>query len=368
MTRRNHSALSGGASESRVLQAVGDVLDRLVQGRRQRAVFYWSQRNGLFFALIALVLYFALASDRFLTSSNITVILLQVAVIGIISVPGAMLILTGYVDLAVGSLMVLAAVIFGELMAGGASLALSVIAAMGIVTVWGLATGYLTSYLRLSPIIVTLGGLAGARGVAEVLSDGKTNFGFGDTFAQLGNAEFLSVPFPVWLLAATFLAGAYIWFLTPTGRHMTAIGADRGAANSVGIDVKRTPMILYACSGAAAALGGLILTSQLDGASLAIGRGLELDVITAVLLGGVSFAGGRGSLLGVLFGVLFIGVLQNGLVLVNVSPFFSNVAVGIALVLAAGLDVLYQRLERIPVVDPEDDRTFRKTATAKADR
>jgi ribose/xylose/arabinose/galactoside ABC-type transport system permease subunit len=330
-------------------------------GRRRsgarRAAFNWTQRNGLFFALLALVVYFASASDRFLTGSNIKVILLQVAVIGIISVPGAMLILTGHVDLAVGSVMVLAGVVFGQLMSSGSALGVALLAALGTATVWGIVSGWLISYLGLSAIIVTLGGLAGARGVAEVLSDGKTTFGFGETFAKLGNSEPLTIPLPVWILAAAFLVGGYLWFVTPLGRHMASIGADRMAATSLGVSVRRIPLVLYACSGLAAGLGGLILTSQLDGASLAIGQAVELDVITAILLGGVSFAGGRGSLVGVLFGVLFIGVLQNGLILVNVSPFFSNVAVGLALVFAAGLDVLYQRLERIPVLDPEDDRT-----------
>jgi ribose transport system permease protein len=323
----------------------------------RRAVFNWTQRNGLFFALLALVLYFVTASDRFLTGANIKVILLQVAIIGILSVPGAMLILTGHVDLSIGSVMVLAAVVFGELMSSGSALLVAVLAALATATVWGLVSGWLISYLGLSAIIVTLGGLAGARGVAEVLSDGKTTFGFGETFAKLGNSAPLDIPLPVWIFAAAFLAGGYLWFATPLGRHMAAIGADRIAATSLGVSVRRIPLVLYGCSGLAAGAGGLILTSQLDGASLAIGQSVELDVVTAILLGGVSFAGGRGSLVGVLYGVLFIGVLQNGLILVNVSPFYSNVAVGLALVFAAGLDVLYQRLERVAVLDPEDDRT-----------
>jgi ribose transport system permease protein len=135
---------------------------------------------------------------------------------------------------------------------------------------------------------------------------------------------------------------------------MTAIGGAREAAKALGIKWRAIAFWLYVASGAAAALGGLIVTSQLDGASVSIGIGMELDVLTAILLGGVAFTGGRGSLFGVLFGVLFIGTLSNGLIQINVSPYFQKVAVGMALVFAAGLDILYQRLERIRV--PEEPR------------
>ena len=134
---------------------------------------------------------------------------------------------------------------------------------------------------------------------------------------------------------------------------MTAVGSDSASAASLGVRVRRIPFVLYVVSGLAAGVGGLIVTSQLDGSSLSIGRGVELEVLTAILLGGVSFTGGRGTLYGVAFGLLFIGVLSNGLILVNVSPFWKEVAIGAALFVAAGIDVVYQRLERIPVQEAE---------------
>ena len=180
--------------------------------------------------------------------------------------------------------------------------------------------GVLISYLDFSPIIVTLGGFAGARGVAEAITHDTTQFGFGSKFAWLGNGEVVGIPVPAVIFLATFLVGAYVWYEMPVGRHMTAIGADKAAARSLGVGVRRIPLVLYAMSGLAAAAGGLIITSELDGASLSIGVGLELEVLTAILLGGVAFSGGRGSLWGVLFGVLFVGVLDNGLILLNVGP------------------------------------------------
>ena len=322
-----------------------------VTAQRLRGIVGWAQRNGLFFALILIVAFFATRSDRYLTVANLHVVLLQVAVVGIIAVPGAMLLMAGYVDLAVGSIAVLASVVFGELAAVGSNIVLAAAVALLVGLGWGLATGYLVAYLGFSPVVVTLGGLAGARGVAEILSKGFTKYGFGTGFAELGNGEFLGIDTPVWLFSAVFLLGSYAWYQSPLGRHVTAVGSDRVAAHSLGVATKRIPFLLYGASGLAAALGGLIVTSQLDASSLSIGINLELSVLSAILLGGVSFMGGRGSLFGVLLGVLFIGALDNGLVQMNVGPYFQRAAVGLALVLAAALDVLYQRLDRIPVPD-----------------
>jgi ribose transport system permease protein len=322
-----------------------------VSGQRLRAIVGWAQRNGLFFALLIIVVYFATQSSRYLTLNNLHVVLLQVAVVGIIAVPGAMLIMAGYVDLAIGSIAVLASIVFGELMTLGWNVGAAFVVALASGLGWGLATGYLVAYLGFSPVVVTLGGLAGARGVAEILSKGFTKYGFGDVFAQLGNGEFLGIDTPVWLFLLVFLGVSYAWYHTPLGRHTIAIGAERAAAHSLGVATRRIPFLLYGFSGLAAALGGLIVTSQLDASSLSIGVNLELSVLSAILLGGVSFTGGRGSLFGVLLGVLFIGALDNGLVQMNVGPYFQRAAVGLALVLAAALDVLYQRLDRIPVAE-----------------
>jgi ribose/xylose/arabinose/galactoside ABC-type transport system permease subunit len=293
---------------------------------------------------------FTSASGNFLTHRNLTVILLQVSIVGLAAIPQAMLVLSAYVDLSVGSVAVLAVAVFGEMSkVDHHSLAASIAIAMGAGAGWGLMNGVLISYLEFSPIIVTLGGFVGARGVADTI----TQFGFGGNFAYLGNGTILSIPVPAVIFLGLFLVGAYIWYEMPVGRHLTAIGADKTSARALGVSVKRLPCVLYVFSGLAAAAGGLILTSELDGASPSIGVGLELQVLTAVLLGGVAFAGGRGSLWGVLYGILFIGVLNNGLILLNIGPYVVNLAVGVVLVAAAGADAFYQRLERVPVVTPE---------------
>ncbi len=313
------------------------------------------QSGGLLVALVLLSVFFGFQSARFWTSSNLKVILLQVAVVGIVAVPGAMLVLCGYVDLSVGSVGVLAVAVFGQLVkVDHASVLVGVLGGLGVGTAWGLMNGFLISYLDFSPIVVTLGGYAGARGLAEALTHDVTQFGFGNSFDNLGNGTVLGVPLPGVIFIVVFLVGAYVWYVMPTGRHMTAVGANKVAARDLGVSVRRIPFLLYVLSGLAAALGGLIMTAELDSASLSIGVGLELQVLTAILLGGVAFSGGRGSLWGVLFGVLFVGVLYNGLVLVNVGPYYADLVVGIVLILAAGSDAFYRRLERLPVRVAED--------------
>jgi ribose transport system permease protein len=326
-----------------------------------------AQGGGLFVALLSLGTYFSLANGRFLTQSNLLVILLQVSILGMVAVPGAMLLLSGKLDLSVGSVAGLSAACFGQFnKIIGLPIGLSIAGALAVGGLWGLMNGVLVSYFKFSPVIVTLGGYAGAAGVAQTITSDATRYGFGSAFAVLGNGLIVGIPVPVVIFAGVFLVGAYCWCQTPIGRHLTGIGANNDAAQAVGVATRRLPCIIYVLSGIAAASGGLILTSQLDGASVQIGTGLELQVLTAILLGGVAFNGGRGSLWGTLAGILFIGVLDDGLILVNVGPYVADLAVGAALVAAAGFDVLYQRLERLPM-DILETAGPKTTALAGAD-
>ena len=328
----------------------GALASRVLSPERLRSAVAFAQSGGLLVAILLMAAIFTLVNERFLSSANLIVILVAVSIVGIVAIPGTMLLISGYVDFAVGSVAVLAGIVFGELVANvGLDVLSAGLIAVGIGIAWGLFAGFLVCRLGLSAIVVTLGGFAGLRGLAEFISEGQTEFGFGEGFRRIGNAEVVGVPAPVWMLVALFAVGFYVWYMTPFGRHIMALGSDPVAAHSLGIKTQFLPLLLYVASGGLAAFGGLILVSQLDASSLSIGQGLEIQVLTAILLGGVAFSGGRGSLVGVLLGVLFIGILTNGLVVANVSPYVTNVAVGAALILAAGLDVLYQRLDRLAV-------------------
>jgi len=318
-------------------------------------------------ALIGMGIYFTVTSDAFLTRSNLTVVLLQISILGMVAVPGAMLLVSGALDLSVGSVAGLGAACFGEFnKIFGLPLGWSIVLALAVGATWGLGNGILVSYFRCSPVIVTLAGYAGAAGVAQFITSDATRYSFGPAFAVLGTGVEFGLPVPVIIFAVVFIVGAYVWYRTPVGRHLIGIGANREAAKAVGVPVSRLPCIIYVLSGTAAAAGGLILTSQLDAASVLIGQGLELQVLTAILLGGVAFNGGRGSLWGTLAGILFIGVLNDGLVLINVGPYVASMCVGLALLVAAVLDVIYQHLESLPARAPvaivDDEEKNRQSA------
>ena len=349
---QGHSWLDGGAPR---LRNSRNSLQRLAS----------AQGGGLFVALVLLSLYFSVATGSFFTRSNILVVLEQISVLGIVAVPGAMLLVSGNLDLSVGSVGGLAAACFGEFdKIFGWPVWLAALGALAVGAAWGTMNGVLISYLGFSPVIVTLGGFAGAAGLAQTITSDSTRSGFGSAFDYLGDGTLIGIPVIVLIFFAVFLIGAFVWYETSTGRHLIAIGANKSAATALGVASKRLPCVIYILSGTAAALGGLIVTAQLDGASVQIGVGLELQVLTAILLGGVAFNGGRGSLWGTLAGILFIGVLDDGLILINVGPYVADLAVGAALVVAAALDVLYQRLERVPVAETAEAEALETDKTA----
>ncbi len=334
---------------------------RLKDPRRSLHRLASAQGGGLFVALVLLSLYFSISTGSFFTRSNILVVLEQVSVLGMVAVPGAMLLVSGNLDLSVGSVAGLSAAVFGEFdKVFGWPMWLAALGALAVGAAWGAMNGVLISYLGFSPVIVTLGGFAGAAGLAQTITSDVTRSGFGATFDFLGDGTLAGIPVQVIIFFAVFLFGAYIWYETRAGRHLIAIGANKDAARALGVASRRLPCVIYILSGTAAALGGLIVTAQLDGASVQIGVGLELQVLTAILLGGVAFNGGRGSLWGTLAGILFIGVLDDGLILINVGPYVADLAVGGALVIAAALDVLYQRLEKMPVPETTEAEALEK--------
>ena len=179
------------------------------------------------------------------------------SIVGIVAIPGAMLVLCGYVDLSVGSVAVLAVAVFGHVnKVDHHSIGLAIVATMAAGAAWGLMNGFLVSYLEFSPIVVTLGGYAGARGLAEAITHDQTQFGFGSRFGELGNGTWFGLPVPGVLFLILFLIGAYIWYVMPAGRHMTSVGAERKAARSLGVAVRRIPFLLYIFSGLMAAFSG----------------------------------------------------------------------------------------------------------------
>ena len=293
-------------------------------------------------AVVLLGLFFYIKAPVFLTPRNLLSITVQVASLMTIAVPFAILLMAGKVDLSVGSLLGLCGVVAGLSfpvlgVAGAVVFTLLVGLAAGIVN------GFLVSWLSMSPIIVTLGGLTLMRGLAQYLSPNPL-FGFPESFSYIGYGVLFGVPYLTWIMLAVLVAGFAFMRLSPFGRHAVAIGVNERAAYLVGIRVKLTVMLLYAAVGVAAALAGLMTVARINSApSGTLGVGMELSVLTAVLLGGVPFTGGRGSLPRVALGVLLLGMLSNGLILMNVPTEASLMLTGLVLIVAAALDVLRSR-------------------------
>jgi ribose transport system permease protein len=297
---------------------------------------------ALVVVLLVLGIFFSITSPYFLNYDNFVNIVTAAAVTGIIAAPATMLLIAGQFDLSVGS----AAAFCGAVLASLAlhndmafAVPVAILAGIGI----GILNGFLVTVIGINALITTLGTLAVFRGLTQVLTDGQT-LGV-EHFSGLGTARPLfNIPLPVYIFAGVALA---FWFLsryTVFGRSMYAIGANPAAARLNGIRSKRIIFVGFVLSGVCVAIGGLILASQLGAASPQAANGLELSVVTAVILGGASLAGGRGAISGTMLGLLIIGTLNNGLVLLNVSSFWQTVAQGSLLIFAVAFDQLRIRL------------------------
>jgi len=305
--------------------------------RRGRSV---PELAALVGVLGGLVGYFSITSPFFFSTSNILNILTAIAVTGILAVPGTMLLIAGQVDLSVGAGTALCGVIVA-LMAPDVGIGLAVVLALLAGVTIGLINGTLITVIGVNSLIVTLGGLAAFRGAAYLFADGQTVLLIG--FGYLGTGRPLGIPMPVILLTVVAVLVFLVLKYTVFGRHVYAIGSNPVAARLVGIPSRLVVFATFAASGVAMALAGLILTSQLSAATPNAALGLELTVVTAIVLGGASLNGGRGSVVGTIIGLMILGVLNNGLTLLNVSPYWQQVASGVLLVVAVSFDRLRER-------------------------
>jgi ribose transport system permease protein len=297
---------------------------------------------ALVVVLLALGIFFSITSPYFLNYDNFVNIVTAAAVTGIIAAPATMLLIAGQFDLSVGSASAFCGAVLASLALHNDmafAIPVAILAGIGI----GIVNGFLVTVIGVNALITTLGTLAVFRGLTQVLTAGQTLAVA--NFSGLGTSRPLfNIPLPVYIFAAVALA---FWFLsryTVFGRSMYAIGANPAAARLNGIRSKRVIFAGFVLSGLCVAIGGLILASQLGAASPQAANGLELSVVTAVILGGASLAGGRGAISGTMLGLLIIGTLNNGLVLLNVSSFWQTVAQGSLLIFAVAFDQLRIRL------------------------
>jgi len=306
------------------------------------------------FALVAMVVAMSFLSHNFLMVDNLRNILLQISVNLCLSIGMTLVILTGGIDLSVGATLGLAGAVAAGLLKNGLTLKWfgcqlqftpfgAIVAGILVGAALGAFNGVAITRFKLPPFVATLGMLSIGRGLTMLWTNGFPITDLGPTFGFIGAGFWLGIPMAVWIGMALVLLFHVISRQTLLGRYIYAVGGSERASTYAGLNVDRIKIWVYLLGGALAGVGGLILTARLDAADPKAGLGYELDSIAAVVIGGTSLSGGRGSILGTVLGCLIIGVLNNGLVLLEVSPFWQQVIKGFVILIAVAVDKLGPR-------------------------
>jgi erythritol transport system permease protein len=320
-------------------------------------------RGRAFIVLIVVLVTFAFIAPNFLDAANIEIMAKHVALNAILGIGMTFVILTGGIDLSVGSLVGLSAMMAGLLINNGIHLPmfgviaypstwLVLVIVLVIGTLMGSISGWIITRFNVAPFIATLGMLYVARGMALLLNNGYTFANlvgrpeYNNTgFPQLGAGEMINVNWSIWIMVVYAVVAAFVASRTPFGRRVYAIGGNERAAELSGVKVKRVKTIVYMISGFCAATVGLIISSQLVAAHPATGESFELNAIAAVVLGGTSLSGGRGGIGGTIIGAFVIGILGDGLIMIGVSSFWQQVIKGVVIVLAVIIDQVQARMQ-----------------------
>ena len=320
-------------------------------------------RLRTFIALFAVLAFFSFAAPNFLSGANLVLMSKHVALNAFLAIGMTFVIITGGIDLSVGSIVGLCGMVAGGLILHGVDLQFGytvffsvpeiIVITLVLGVVIGLLNGLLVTRLNVAPFIATLGTLYVARGAALLLSDGSTfpnlegNPALGTTgYAFLGAGYVLHLPVSIWLLAALALVAGYLARSTPLGRQIFAVGGNERAAGLSGIRVNRVKLFVYMFSGFCAAIVGLIISSELMAAHPATGETFELNAIAAAVLGGTSMSGGRGTVGGTVIGAFVIGILSDGLVMMGVSSFWQMVIKGVVIIAAVVVDQAQRKLQQ----------------------
>ena len=324
-----------------------------------------------FIALFLVMVYFGIMAPNFLSMASMVILVKHVAIYAIVAIGMTFVIITGGIDLSVGSVVGLTGMVAGGLIYSGLHipffnvtiyfhLPMVILITLAVGTLCGALIGFLVARFKVAPFIATLGFFYIARGAAMLLSGGKTfpnlvgSEALGNTgFPWLGSGTLLGIPVSIYILIVLGIAATYLAKRTPLGRHIYAVGGNERAALLSGVRVNRVKIFVYMFSGFCAAIAGLIIASQLVAAHPASGDLFELTAIAAAVLGGTSLAGGRGTIGGTIIGAFVIGVLGDGMVMMGVSTFWQMVIKGIVIVAAVIVDQFQRDLQKKTVL--QDD-------------
>ncbi|GAK54005.1 monosaccharide-transporting ATPase [Candidatus Moduliflexus flocculans] len=301
-------------------------------------------KYALYFALIAMIIILSFASDTFLKPSNIINVLRQISIQAIIAVGMTMVIILGQMDLSVGAIVAFASVVNALLvMKAGIPVVLAILITLFLSSLWGLLNGLVTAKFKLHAFLVTLATLTLIRGITYTLTGGYPIGGLPKSFYEFGSGHLFKIPYPVLYMVVIYAIGMFVLRNTPFGRSIYSVGGNAEAARLSGINIFRTKVAVFVISSFLAAIGGIILSSRLRAGSPEVGLGWELDIVAAVIIGGTNIFGGEGKLTGTLIGMLFVGILTNGMILLDVTPYMQQVVRGIVILAAVILNSLQEK-------------------------
>jgi ribose/xylose/arabinose/galactoside ABC-type transport system permease subunit len=298
---------------------------------------------ALYGVLVCLLGFFGFTTPYFFTTLNFTNILLQVSVLGMLAVGQTFVIVSAGIDLSVGSVVALTGCVAGYVAMRPTGLVAPIVAAVAVGAAVGFVNGFFVSYTRIPPFIVTLATLSAVRGVAYIITNTETLFGFNQSFLSLGSGSILGLPNLVWILIVVILVAYLVQRYTVFGRRVLAVGGNRAAAELFRVPVHRTELAIYMLSGAIAGLAGAALASRIAAGEPGIAIGYELLSIAPVIIGGTSLFGGEGGVERTIVGILILGVIDNGMNLMGIPSYYQLVLTAIVVVGAVLLDRVARR-------------------------
>jgi len=297
------------------------------------------RQYGIFVVFIIISLILSFISPQFLTVSNWTIIITQASINALLAFGVTFVIITGGIDLSLGSMVAVTGVTAAMLAHPDTfPVVLPIFAGLLAGLLMGVFNGFIITKSKIAPFIVTLGTMTIGRGLALILSKGRPISNLSDSFNFIGGGDVFGIPFPIIVLAIIFTICSITLKKTLLGRYIYAVGGNEQAARASGINVNQVKMAVYSISGLLAGLAGVLLTSRITTGQPNAGAGFELDAIAAAVIGGTSTSGGTGTITGTLVGVLLIGVINNGLDLLNVSSYYQQVVMGAIIIGAVVLD------------------------------
>ena len=310
---------------------------------RQDFFSHYGRQLGTLSGLLGLIVVLWILTPHFLTVSNLLNVAQQATIIAIIAVGMTFVIITGGIDLSVGSVLAFAGVVMANALQSGVPLPLALLIGLGVGLLCGVINGLLITVGRLPPFIATLGMMSVARGAALMFTEGRPISGFSEGFRSIATGEILRIPAPVVIMIVMYLIAHFVLKRTKLGRYTYAIGGNEEAALLSGINVRLNKTLVYGIAGLLSGLAAILLTARLNSAQPIAGMNYELDAIAATVIGGTSLLGGEGTVSGTLIGALIMAVLRNGLNLLSVSSFFQQVVIGSVIIFAVLIDMALKR-------------------------